>query len=112
MGKSVKVSWLYNPVEVVLANIQFTDSFEVKKRPCVVLFEELGNVVVAGITSNKEMQGIPLTVKEGALKESVIKTNYIFTTSEHFIEKKLFTLSKDKKQVLFETLISKLSKLK
>jgi len=38
--------------------VQFTDSFEIKKRPAVVLFEELTNVVVAGITSNKNMKGI------------------------------------------------------
>jgi len=103
---------MYDSGEVVLANIQFTDSFEVKKRPCVVLFEELGNVVVAGITSNKDMQGIPLTIKEGAIKDSVIKTNYIFTTTESFIEKKLFSLSKEKKQILYENLSGKLNKLK
>jgi len=103
---------MYNSGEVVLANIQFTDSFEVKKRPCVVLFEEMGNVIVAGITSNKEMQGIPLTVKEGAIKESVIKTNYIFTTTESFIEKKLFSLSKEKKLILYENLLGKITKLK
>ena len=103
---------MYNSGEVVLANIQFTDSFEVKKRPCVVLFEEMGNVIVAGITSNKDMQGIPLTVKEGAIKESVIKTNYIFTTTESFIEKKLFSLSKEKKLILYENLLGKINKLK
>jgi len=98
--------------EVVLANIQFTDSLEVKKRPCVVLFEELGNIVVIGITSNKEMVGIPLTMSEGAIKESVIKTNYIFTTTEAFIEKKLFELSKEKKHIIYEELNKKLIKLK
>ena len=54
---------MYSSGDVVLTNIQFTDSFEIKKRPCVVLFEELGNVVVAGVTSNKGMQGIPLTIE-------------------------------------------------
>ncbi|MFA5361284.1 MAG: type II toxin-antitoxin system PemK/MazF family toxin [archaeon] len=103
---------MFNSGEVVLANIQFTDSFEVKKRPCVVLFTEMGDVVVAGITSNKEMQGIPLSVKEGAIKDSVIKTNYVFTTTESFIEKKLFELTKEKKQVLYENLLGKLNKLK
>ncbi|HPM86291.1 MAG: type II toxin-antitoxin system PemK/MazF family toxin [archaeon] len=103
---------MFNSGEVVLVNIQFTDSFEVKKRPCVVLFTEMGDVVVAGITSNKEMQGIPLSVKEGAIKDSVIKTNYVFTTTESFIEKKLFELTKEKKQVLYENLLGKLNKLK
>ena len=67
------------PGDVILANVQFTDSNEVKVRPAVVLFEEFGNLVVAGITSNLKMKGIPLTKREGAVKESVIKLNYIFS---------------------------------
>ena len=67
--------------EVVLTNVQFTDTFEIKLRPAVVLFEEMGNVVVAGITSNAKMAGIPLTTEEGAVKDSVIKLNYIFWIS-------------------------------
>ena len=80
---------MYSSGDVVLTNIQFTDSFEIKKRPCVVLFEELGNGCCR-VTSNKGMQGIPLTIEEGAIKDSVIKTNYIFTTTESFIEKNYF----------------------
>jgi len=51
--------------DVILTNVQFTDTFEVKKRPVVILFEELDNIVVAGITSNLQMKGIPLTKKGG-----------------------------------------------
>lgn len=97
---------------VVLAQIQFSDTFEIKKRPAAVLFEEFGNVVVAGITSNTEMKGIPISKKEGAIKDSVIKTNYIFTISEKAIEKKLFALSKQKKIELYSDLEKKLQKLK
>lgn len=97
--------------EVVLAQIQFADSFETKKRPAVVLFEELGNVVIAGITSNLEMRGIPLTKKEGAIKDSIIKTNYIFTITEKAIYKKLFELNKEKKYALLKDLTTKLSGL-
>ena len=86
--------------DVVLAQMQFVDTFELKKRPAVVLFEEYGNIVVAGITSNAEMKGIPLLKKEGALKDSVIKLNYIFTISEKMIEKKLFVLSSEKKKLI------------
>jgi mRNA interferase MazF len=49
------------PGDVILASVQFTDTAEVKVRPAVVLFEEYGNVVVAGVTSNLKMRGIPLT---------------------------------------------------
>ena len=103
---------MHIPGEVVLANLKFTDTFEIKKRPALVLFEEFNNLVVAGITSNKEMEGISLTKKEGAIKDSIIKLNYIFTISEVMVEKKLFDLSKEKKQIVFDTLVKKLSNLK
>ena len=98
--------------DVILAQVQFTDTFEVKSRPAVVLFEELGNVVIAGITSNLSMKGIRLTKKDGALKESIIKTNYIFTISEGAIKKKLFALSKEKKSELYNDILEKISDLK
>ena len=72
------------------------------------LFEELGNVVVAGITSNLKMKGIPLTKSEGAIKDSVIKLNYIFTISNEMANKVLFQLSKEKKQLIFDALNKKL----
>jgi|TARA_B100001971_G_C18183490_1_gene534186 mRNA interferase MazF len=100
-----------NAGDIVLTNIQFTDTFEVKKRPALVLFEEFNNVVVAGITSNQEMKGVPLTKKEGAIKDSVIKLNYIFTVSEAMIEKILFSLSKEKKKKVFDELVERLSDL-
>ncbi len=97
--------------DVVLTNVQFTDTFEIKKRPALVLFEEFDNVVVAGITSNLEMKGIPLTKKEGAVKDSVIKLNYIFTISKMMVEKALFSLSKEKKKKVFDELVGKLKGL-
>jgi len=95
--------------DIILANIQFTDTFEIKKRSSLVLFEENNNIVVAGITSNLEMQGIPLTKKEGAIKDSIIKLNYIFTISEKMIEKLLFKISEDKKKLIKQELINKLN---
>ena len=56
-----------------------------KKRPALILFEEFDNVVVAGITSNLQMEGVPLLKEEGAVKDSVIKLNYIFTISKVMI---------------------------
>lgn len=99
---------MFNSGDVVLAKVQFSDTFEVKVRPALVLFEEFDNVVVAGITSNREMKGIPLSKKEGAVKDSVIKLNYIFTISRMMVEKSLFSLSKDKKKAVFEELVRKL----
>ena len=99
------------PGDVILATVQFTDTDEVKVRPAVVLFEELGNVIVAGVTSNLKMKGIPLTKNEGAVKDSVIKLNYIFTISNEMASKVLFHLSKEKKQIIYVELIKKLKKL-
>ena len=98
--------------DVVLARVQFTDTFEIKKRPALVLFEEFDNVVVAGITSNLKMEGVPLLMSEGAVKDSVIKLNYIFTISKAMISKTLFHLNKKKKQMVFDELSERLSNLK
>lgn len=98
--------------DVIVASVQFADSNEVKTRPAVVLFEELGNVVIAGITSNLKMQGIPLSRSEGAIKDSVIKLNYIFTISEEMVSKVIFHLSEEKKHLVFDELIKKLNGLK
>ncbi len=97
--------------DVILAQVQFTDTFEIKKRPSVVLFEEFGNVIVAGITSNLRMEGIALSKDEGAIKESIIKLNYIFTISNKMIVKKLFSLSIEKKKLLHKALSKRLSDL-
>jgi len=102
---------MFKPGDVVLAKLQFTDTFEVKTRPALVLFEEFNNIVVAGITSNSNMAGIPLTKGEGAVKDSIIKLNYIFTISKIMIEKTLFHLSKEKKKIVFDGLVKKLNAL-
>ncbi len=107
-----KCGIMYSSGDVLLCQVQFADSFELKTRPAVVIFEEYGNIVVAGITSNTKMRGVSLSIKEGVAKDSVIKTNYIFTISEVMIKKKLFSLSKEKKNKLYQELTSKLSSLK
>ena len=105
MGESLKAG------DVILTKIQFTDTFEIKIRPAVILFQEFDNIIVAGITSNLNMQGIPLTKKEGAIKNSIIKLNYIFTISKEMISKTLFHLNKEKKQILYKELAKKLTAL-
>ncbi len=98
----------FNFGQVVLAEVQYTDTFEVKTRPALILFEEQGNVVVAGITSNLNMKGISLTKKEGMPKDSIIKLNYIFTISEKMVKTFLFNLPKEKKKLIKEELIKKI----
>ncbi len=102
---------MLKPGDVIIAQIQFTDTFEIKKRPALVLFEEFDNVIIAGITSNVEMKGIPLSKEEGAVKDSVIKLNYIFTISKAMISKTLFHLNKEKKHKVYEELMKLLNDL-
>ncbi|MEK6817351.1 MAG: type II toxin-antitoxin system PemK/MazF family toxin [Nanoarchaeota archaeon] len=97
----------YNFGDVIIAEVQFTDTFEIKTRPAVVLFEEYGNVVCAVITSNPNMKGIPITKKEGMKAESIIKLNYIFTISERMVKKFLLNISKEKKQLIKKELIKR-----
>jgi mRNA interferase MazF len=98
--------------DIVIAKVQFTDTAEIKTRPALILFEEYGNVVVAGITSNVKMKGIPITVSEGAVKDSVIKLNYLFTISEEMVYKTVFRLSREKRDLVFSELMRKLGNLK
>ncbi|MCL2172982.1 MAG: type II toxin-antitoxin system PemK/MazF family toxin [Candidatus Bathyarchaeota archaeon] len=100
------------PGDVILATVQFTDTNEVKIRPALVLFEELGNIIVAGITSNLKMKGILLNKSEGAIKDSVIKLNYLFTISSEMTAKVLFHLSTEKKQIVYSELTKRLNNLK
>ncbi len=102
---------MLRPGDVILTNIQFVDTSEVKIRPALVLFEEYDNVVVAGITSNLRMDGIKISKKEGAIKESVIKLNYIFTISRSMISKVLFHLNQEKKKKVFKEIVHKLNGL-
>ncbi len=99
---------MFEAGDVVLAKVQFTDTFDVKVRPAVILFEEFGNIVVAGITSNTKKDGIKLSKEEGAIKDSVIKLNYIFTISKLMTEKRLFSLSKEKKKIIFDEIVKRL----
>tara|TARA_B100001971_G_C17820093_1_gene348482 strand:+ start:132 stop:437 length:306 start_codon:yes stop_codon:yes gene_type:complete len=94
--------------EVVLVQIQFVDTYQVKTRPSLVLFEEYGNVVVAAITSNNDMEGVQLLKKEGAIKDSIIKINYIFTVSNKMIKKTLFSISNDKKKIVKKELFKRI----
>lgn len=103
---------MFRAGDIIIANVQFTDTAEVKSRPAVVLFEELGNVVIAGVTSNLKMKGIPLSKSEGAIKDSIIKLNYIFTISEEMVSKVAFHLSAEKKQLIFDELSKRLNGLK
>ncbi|MBI4043520.1 MAG: type II toxin-antitoxin system PemK/MazF family toxin [Candidatus Diapherotrites archaeon] len=102
---------MYEPGDVVLAYLQYADSQGIKQRPAVVLYEEQGNIVVAGITSNPHRVGVPITTEEGMMVDSIIRTNYIFTTVDFMVKKRLFKLSKNKKREVYSALKERLGRL-
>jgi len=108
----MRIGTMLNSGDVVLAKVQFVDSAQIKQRPAVVLFEEMGNVVVAGITSNTKMKGISLSKEDGLIKDSVIKLSYIFTITEKAIEKRIAVLRKEKRRKLYDALNERLEKIK
>ena len=98
--------------DVVITRVQFADNEGSKIRPALVLFGELGNIVIAGITTNLQTKGIRISKKEGAAHDSVIKLNYIFTITDDAIIKTVFQLNPEKKHLVFEEFIKKFSSLK
>lgn len=98
--------------DIVIVRVQFTDGPESKLRPALVLFEELGNVVIAGISTNLHMNGVPLSKKEGAAQDSVIKLNYLFTVTNEAILKIAFRVNREKRELVFEELRRRLGVLK
>lgn len=100
------------PGDVVITRVKFTDSDNSKIRPALILFEELGNVIIAGITTNTRMNGIRISKSDGAAQDSVIKLNYIFTITNEAIIKTVFQLSSEKRNLVFDELTKKFSALK
>ncbi len=100
------------PGDVILTRVKFTDSDDFKIRPALILFEEFGNIVIAGITTNTRMSGISILKSEGAAQDSVIKLNYVFTITNAAIIKTVFRLSREKRNLVFDELLKKLSALK
>ncbi|MDA8143888.1 MAG: type II toxin-antitoxin system PemK/MazF family toxin [Thermoplasmatales archaeon] len=100
------------PGDVVVTRVKFTDSENSKIRPALILFEELGNVIIAGITTNTRMNGIRISKSDGAAQDSVIKLNYIFTITNEAIIKTVFQLSSEKRNLVFDELTKKFSVLK
>jgi hypothetical protein len=98
----------FNFGDVILANIPFPDQTGEKRRPVVILFNYLENIVVAGVTSNLKRDGILITKNEEADVDCKVRLDYIFTITGDIIDKKLFSLEKDKKKIVFIKLIDRL----
>ncbi len=99
------------PGDVIIARVRFADNQGSKIRPALVLFEELGNVVIAGVTTNLRMKGVRISKSEGAAQDSIIKLNYIFTITNDVILKTVFHLNNEKKRMVLKELMEKLEGL-
>lgn len=97
--------------DVIITRVRFTDNEGSKIRPALILFEDLGNIVIAGISTNLRMKGVPITKSEGAAQDSVIKLNYIFTITSDTIIKTVFHLSHEKKKIVLQELGERLERL-
>ena len=98
---------MYKTGDIILVKVPFTNQTEYKLRPAFVWFEEYSNVVILGITSNTDMDGIFIPKKEGLIVDSIIKTNYIFTIDKNLIHKKITTLPQKYIQEVCKVLESK-----
>ena len=98
----------YSFGDVILCEVQYTDTLEIKIRPALVLFEEYVNIICAVITSNPKMKVIKITKKEDVVVESIIKLNYIFTISERMIKRVLFSLSRAKRDLVKEEFLKRM----
>ena len=58
------------------------------------------------------MKGIPISVKDGASQESILKLNYIFTITSESILKTIFHLGTEKRRLVFDGLTKRLNELK
>jgi len=94
--------------DVVLVDAQFIDRKESKVRPALVLYSEQGNTAVSAITSNPTRRGIPLTKKEGAVLDSIIKINYLFTIPDSFVIRQLFTVGYQKREMIKSAFLKRL----
>ena len=95
---------MYEFGDVLLAKVQFPNGTSVKKRPVIVLFQKKKNIIVSGITSNISRDGVLIKKESGLKKDSIVRLDYIFTLDDSLIEKKLISLSENKKREICELL--------
>ena len=96
--------------DVVITRIRSADYEGSKIRPALVLFDEPGDIVIVGISTNLKMERIPIIMSGGTAQDNVIKPNYFFTNGNTII-KTVFYLNKAKNYVVIKELRKKLESL-
>ena len=83
--------------DIVVIPVPFTDNATVKKRPAVVLFNNVGDVLVAQITSKVHQDNLSFMLMSADMSVALPKQSYVrmyklFVMQEHLIEKKVSEL--------------------
>ena len=87
---------MYKQGDLVLIPVPFTDLTAIKKRPVIVISNDLYNrttndLIVVAVTSNVSQQGISLTTNNltnGQMpKPSIVRSDKIYTLSQEIIVK-------------------------
>ena len=95
---------MFDQGEILLIPVPFSDLSTVKKRPVLVLSNNMYNssnndIIVIAITSNLKQNGIEISnsnLSEGFLpKNSIIKTDKIYTLEAGIVIKKIGKINND-----------------
>jgi len=93
---------MYSRGEIVLIPVPFSDLTAIKKRPVLVISNDIYNnryqdMIVVAITSNLAQQGIPIASNDmifGQLpKPSVIRSDKIYTLNQNIVSKSIGRIS-------------------
>ena len=93
----IKGGMMYSKGDIVIINFPYSDLINAKKRPMVILTERGQDIIGCAITSNPEVEGIPLeSLEEGSLQfKSKIKYWQINTFLKGLVTGKIGKISKN-----------------
>src|SRR3989344_7751981 len=90
----MKGGMMYSKGDIVIISFPFSDLYNSKKRPMVIIAEKGQDIIGCAITSNPESEGIPL--ETGTLPlESKVKYWQIHTFLKSLIIRRITKISKN-----------------
>ncbi len=102
----------YKPGDIVLIATEGSKNKGIRKRPAFVIYANDDTLIACGVSRSKKLKGIPLTSKDGAIKNCKIFLHYMFTISPDIIVKKLFSITGSKKREIYKKLKQKIQLLR
>ena len=107
---------MYNQSDIVVVRFPFTDGSEFKKRPVLIISNELvnksGDVLIVQITSKVNNDGLSVPIEDDDLEsplpyKSYVRTHKIYTIHKELIINKITTAKPD----FLKTVTDKISTL-